>query len=679
MSYHFAPQKKFMDLEGILKKYSVCEEDFLKTLKNLKEKLGYAVRVRPDMFDEQAERIARLAVEGDKVLGVIGTLAETGYCLDTLEDYKILLGSDCRVIKYLAVNGVERYLDTFNNVKKILGYKGKVKYFADAAEAVFELSTMEGDALGALDSLIKTGYNKVRLSEKYNLGMPPIHLIRKLAKEDNKKYLEVFAKLKEKLGYKTIYGDADNQVNAIIRLSKINNICRVIEVIGESGYYLSYLSERKLDCWDVARIEDIAELGAEKYLYRSYYPLKDILKISRTNSSIVSNIIKLSRMGDDAFKVIDALAKTGYELETVAGFKWFDIHDVELVNKLMGEGLERYLEALDKTKDALGYGAYGQKTYGQNYHAIRNGSKIKYLAEHANDILRVLEIKGDVWQALDALVKSGYKVGFSKEKLFGKISLVEWLARCDVKKYSDVFNKLKEKFNYKTVDIGDECDNQVERLIELSGVRGDVCKAIDALAESGYKLATLGNKAWMCYHDRDAIREASMSGPENYLKVFKKLKEKLDYKTVRVKSEILNGQSYNQVQKIIEISQIAGNVCKAIDILRDYKRLGFGIFKEYNFKEYKIDRKKGITDEDVGRIRYISDMLWKDSLKDFTSCFYKDSANLFIECFESLSVEEKKVVLKGIFNCNKIVNKEIIGWLDKNEPELVREVGIGLI
>lgn len=501
-------------------------------------------------------------------------------------------------------------------------------------------------------------------------------------------FLKILKNLKEKLGYKTIDGDADVQIDAIIRLSKINNIYRVIKVLGKSGYYLSRLDERKLDCWDVARIEDIAELGIEKYLYRSYYPLKDMLKISRTNSSMVSNIIKLSKMGDDAFKVIDALAKTGYTLETVSGFKWLDIYDVELVSKLMGEGLERYLDALDKTKDALGYKAYGQKTYGQNYHAIRNGSKIEYLAEHANDILRVLEIKGDVWRALDALVKTGYKIDFSGERIFKNekdIPLLEDLANSDISKYLEVFTALKKSLGYKTVKVSDNPDDQVNRILNMSKIKGNILKAIDALAQTGYKLVKLGGKEWLLYNDSSSLESIINCGVDNYLKTFKSLKENLGYKTVckqlRSNYGTSNSGSYEQIEKVIEISKL-GNACEAIEALAGLKSEAdaygkvdklppFGVYKKY-----KINNNKGITQEDMEIIRSVSNKLWKKLSEEIRPCFYKESSEKFIEYFNSLNINEKKSAIRAIFKCDKASNEEIIQWLDTNETGLVREVGL---
>ncbi|MDP2908808.1 MAG: hypothetical protein Q8N77_03295 [Nanoarchaeota archaeon] len=52
---------------------------------------------------------------------------------------------------------------------------------------------------------------------------------------------------------------------------------------------------------------------------------------------------------------------------------------------------------------------------------------------------------------------------------------------------------------------------------------------------------------------------------------------------------------------------------------------------------------------------------------------YKEDTAKFIEYFRSKGVEEKKIMLKGILDSD-FVNKDVVEWLDKSEPELLREV-----
>lgn len=323
-------------------------------------------------------------------------------------------------------------------------------------------------------------------------------------------------------------------------------------------------------------------------------------------------------------------------------------------------------------------------------------------------------LKHDGRNILDALIESGYKC---QSSLYypSDVSLSSALYLLDTEmdtpsKYLNVFRKLKEKLGYKTVNVlyAREQINQVDEIFKISRFKGDVCKAIDALTESGYNLATLGSKAWICYRDKDAIQEVAISGPENYLKAFRKLKKKLGYKSIPVTKSFLNELAYDQVHRIIKISQIPSDVCKAIDAFTEWRNLDVDAYGKDNslhagglrigekkvdrlppwgdinlsrdFKKYKIDKKKGITQKDVEILKYLSDNLWEDCLNILTPCFYREpDSNLFIKCFESLSIEEKKAALKGVFNCDKTNDPAIIAWLDKNYPDLVREVGLSII
>jgi hypothetical protein len=58
--------------------------------------------------------------------------------------------------------------------------------------------------------------------------------------------------------------------------------------------------------------------------------------------------------------------------------------------------------------------------------------------------------------------------------------------------------------------------------------------------------------------------------------------------------------------------------------------------------------------------------------------FYKKNSDKFIEYFPKQTALSKKMILKEIFKCD-FVNEEVIRWLDKEESELVREVGLSLV
>jgi len=359
--------------------------------------------------------------------------------------------------------------------------------------------------------------------------------------------------------------------------------------------------------------------------------------------------------------------------------------------------------------------------HGLSYGPLENRLKKLGLKRYPSDyLLYSLEsLKNNAYNMLDALVESGYKY-YDREEYFivNDNSLSSVLNLLDAEqdtpnKYANVFRKLKEKMGYKTVNVSEQIF-QVDRVFKISRFKGDVCKAIDVLAEVGFSFRTFGGKKIILYEELYVIRDLAQTDTDKFLKTFYKLKEKLGYKTINVQfPESFNKNSMGQIEKIIELSGI-GNVCEAIDAFSEWRNLDVNAYGKDNslhagglridekkvdklppwgvtdisrdFKKYKIDNKKGLTDKDVQIIKHISDELWKKALENIIPCFYsfprtsyKENLQCFIECFKSLSAEEKKKALKGVFNCKKVTNEEVIRWLDENEPELVREVGIGLI
>ena len=54
---------------------------------------------------------------------------------------------------------------------------------------------------------------------------------------------------------------------------------------------------------------------------------------------------------------------------------------------------------------------------------------------------------------------------------------------------------------------------------------------------------------------------------------------------------------------------------------------------------------------------------------------YEDDADEFIEYFKIRSPQEKKIIIKGIMDCD-YTNKPVAKWLDENELDLIREVSM---
>ncbi len=292
-----------------------------------------------------------------------------------------------------------------------------------------------------------------------------------------------------------------------------------------------------------------------------------------------------------------------------------------------------------------------------NYQLKKLGLK----GPHSIGIINSLvSLKHDPRNILDALIESGYKYYNGDEYfIINDNQLSSALDMLDVEgapgKYLNVFRKLKEKLSYKTVDVSEQL-LQVDKISKISRLKGDVCRAIDILAEVGYSLSTFKGKKMLLYEELDVFRDLAQVDADKFLKTFHKLKEKFKYKSIR--------RSSGEIDCILAISQISG-YSNAIDSLAE--------------TGYKI-KKIGLTSADIEEIKHTSDRLWKEALEDFTPCLYKNSPVEFIEYFKGLGVEDKKVVIKSIFNCNEIFNDHgVVTWLDENEPELIREVGLSLV
>jgi len=111
--------------------------------------------------------------------------------------------------------------------------------------------------------------------------------------------------------------------------------------------------------------------------------------------------------------------------------------------------------------------------------------------------------------------------------------------------------------------------------------------------------------------------------------------------------------------------------------------------KEYSegkhFQEYFEALDKEVQEKIVGSLKSLPNkkpvydsFLWSKGFQnielDYVS-MYKDDAGIFIDYFSKKSVQEKKVILKDIINCD-FVNEKVADWLNHNESDLLREVGL---
>lgn len=235
------------------------------------------------------------------------------------------------------------------------------------------------------------------------------------------------------------------------------------------------------------------------------------------------------------------------------------------------------------------------------------------------------------------------------------------LSSVDTNKFLKVFRKLKSTFNYKKVS---ENYGEIEKIVQICEMKGDVFKAIDFLDKLGYKLRSMLGKKYVGVDDVMSIDKIINSENDKLLKTFGYLKQ-LGYKGVK---------DYYDLRKLVSISEIKNNGA--------YPDLGFIIKNKGQVSESKVERNlfsnKRIKWINVDSIEKRANALLKEQLASLyidNACVYRKGIKTFVRYFSELGCEEKESALRGIFNCG-YENKEIISWLDENESDLVRKVGL---
>jgi len=119
-----------------------------------------------------------------------------------------------------------------------------------------------------------------------------------------------------------------------------------------------------------------------------------------------------------------------------------------------------------------------------------------------------------------------------------------------------------------------------------------------------------------------------------------------------------------EIEHIVRITMLPGDPLEALTRL---SKKGFRIDNSY------------VSLQDVETIAKSSEQIWDEKLKPIEighKCFYKEDAKSFIKYFSSIKTEqEKKRIIKALMACPHN-NEQVIKWLDENEHDLVREVGL---
>jgi uncharacterized protein YecA (UPF0149 family) len=522
---------------------------------------------------------------------------------------------------------------------------------------ILEISRLGENALKVLDILSYTGYKlDTYWDDKGSIGEEDLTVIQMLLNEETlKKYLNVLSKAEN--SSKKFEYQSENAMSMMI-LSKFSEeeYSKVINFLNDGGYFdffnqrhtsLSRNTLENIMKHDDKKLKKIMEKLRQGFNYKTV-KAQDFSEIGGVTGQI-TRILELSEIENSA-NIIEKLAKTGYKLdnywEPKGALRREDIQVFDTLSKFnistKQENLERYVEIIDEIK----------KTFKQpkmNHNAANAMSITKLLGrqkEETSTIIRFLKYCDcpDFFNGHSELPKD----------------LITSIAFSDINILEKILQTLNKRFNYKTVNVKKweytgGSPGQIRRVLEISDFGERAVKALEAIAESGYKLNVYWDSGGSIGEDEvRAIRKlVEADSVEKYTQVIKGLR-KLGYK---VKPDL---------ERTIEITMIPESV-NALDLL----------YLNYN---YKLDEEK-IREEDIRKIKKLGEELFDKRLEKINvkiehKCLYKEDAEAFIKLFKNLkNVNDKKKIIKSLLNCPH-ENKEAIKWLDENEPELIREVGV---
>ena len=174
--------------------------------------------------------------------------------------------------------------------------------------------------------------------------------------------------------------------------------------------------------------------------------------------------------------------------------------------KVEVEEAEKVLAVLEKLSERFNY-----KNIKENLQKFGESKKERSDFER---ILKLCRLEGNVLGMLDALADTGYFIGYGSEKSLNIIEydleVFEELIKDDLFiKYKSIFEALKTNLGYENGGslIFDFYSNQMDKIIKLARVKGDVNGAICLLANEGYQI----NKAGITDTDVGCIEKIAKS------------------------------------------------------------------------------------------------------------------------------------------------------------------------
>lgn len=231
------------------------------------------------------------------------------------------------------------------------------------------------------------------------------------------------------------------------------------------------------------------------------------------------------------------------------------------------------------------------------------------------------------------------------------------------KKVLEILLKLDKYFEYKDMNYEPE---QLERIITISKMDGDIFEMLQTLADTNYEInlyTTERKKKILCSTDIEIFEKLVKDDLYlKYAKVFKALNKSFGYEYKNIRDDIY----YRQVGRIIQLSETVEQTYGAIYVLAN--------------QGYKIDKKSrtGLTNGDIQGINELIELFNKGN-HDFQTniCLYlyntHDIQN-FTNYFSILEPESKIKVVNKMFESDK-ENREIIEFLNKKFPEVIRDAG----
>lgn len=269
----------------------------------------------------------------------------------------------------------------------------------------------------------------------------------------------------------------------------------------------------------------------------------------------VNRLLKLSNIKTSC-ETLNALAMSGYELTTawkgLSRIPCVREEDVHVVTDIINLGLDNYLRTLKRIKK------------------LSDKHDINYNCRDALDILTLANLEEKYWVGIETLCKCGY-ISFPGYRIFNDFSVIKKVAETDTRKFLNIFDALKKRFGYNSVDMENLRGagygiGQVERILKLSSL-DNVCEILSILADADYKLSTewKGFSHVPCILERDLdIVKKMIKGKlykKEYYQLITKLEKQLGYKNIK--------KEYTQLLDLTDLfSKFRSDICeKTIDTL----------------------------------------------------------------------------------------------------------------